>query len=70
VTLALYTYDTGARAQLLAGARARTDPRALPLYAAHMVLRQVDWSYRHHDATAVQWFTDLGTALLDAVGGG
>ena len=26
----------------------RTDPRVLPLYAAHMVLRQVDWSLRHH----------------------
>ncbi len=28
----------------------------LPLYAAHMVLRSVDWTIRHHEESEVQWF--------------
>ena len=58
VTHALYTYELEARDALLTAAADRTDARVLPLYAAHMVLRQVSWSL------------DLGTALLDAVGAG
>ena len=67
VTMAYYSPDTEIRDQLLAAALARTDPRAVELYAAHMVLRQVDWCLRNHDATAVWWFRDLGTSLLDAL---
>jgi hypothetical protein len=67
VTLAYYTYDFALRDELLDAARVRTEPRALRLYAAHMVLRQVDWSLRHHDDTAVWWHTGIGEALLDAV---
>jgi len=67
VTMAYYTHEIALRDSLLDAARARTDPRALPLYAAHMVLRQVDWSLRHDDATTVRWFTDLGAALLDVL---
>jgi hypothetical protein len=37
------------------------------LYAAHMVLRQVDWSLRHQDETAVWWPTGMGEALLDVL---
>jgi aminoglycoside phosphotransferase len=69
VTLAFYTHDSEAHATLLDRARARTDPRALRLYAAHMVLRQLDWSLRYH-RDQLQWFTDLGLALLAEVGGG
>ena len=43
-------------------------PRALALYAAHMVLRQVDWSLRHRPVD-VDWFVGIGSALL-AVGDG
>ena len=68
VTLATYTYDFGLRDELLAAAAASTAPRALALYAAHMVLRQVDWSLRHHDEATVEWFLGIGTALLDSVG--
>jgi Phosphotransferase enzyme family len=67
VTLAYYTYDFSARDALLGAARERADRRALLLYAAHMVLRQVDWSLRHHDGSATQWSRDIGEALLGAV---
>ncbi|MDP9364546.1 MAG: hypothetical protein M3Q10_10045 [Chloroflexota bacterium] len=33
--------------------RERTEPRLLRLYLAHLVLRQVDWSIRFHDRSAV-----------------
>jgi len=70
VTLAHYTFDYAVRDQLLAAAAARTDPGALVLYAAHMVLRSVDWTIRHHEESAVQWFLGIGSDLLAAVGGG
>ena len=38
---------------------------ALPLYAAHMTLRQADWSIRFHDPAAVRGRSAIGTALLD-----
>jgi aminoglycoside phosphotransferase (APT) family kinase protein len=68
VTLAAYTYDYAIRDALLAAAAAQTDPDALALYAAHMVLRQVDWTIRHHEELEVQWFLGIGTDLLAAVG--
>lgn len=68
ITLAYYTYDFALRDQLLDAAAARTTPEALHLYAAHMMLRAVDWSLRHHDDTAVWWATGMGEALLDALG--
>jgi Ser/Thr protein kinase RdoA (MazF antagonist) len=67
VTLAFYTHDAEAHTTLLDRARARTDPRALRLYAAHMALRQLDWSLRYHPDQLV-WFIDLGLALLAEVG--
>lgn len=70
VTLATYTYDDAVRDELLGAAAAATDVDALPLYAAHMVLRQVDWSLRHDDETTVEWFLGISTALLAAVGAG
>ena len=70
VTLASYTYDYAVRDELLGAAAASTDPDALPLYAAHMVLRQVDWSLRHDDEGTVEWFLGIGPALLAAVGAG
>jgi hypothetical protein len=70
VTLAAYSYDAAVRDELLGAAAASTDADALPLYAAHMVLRQVDWSLRHDDEGTVEWFLGIGTALLAAVGAG
>jgi Ser/Thr protein kinase RdoA (MazF antagonist) len=68
VTLALYTYDYDVRDALLAQAAQRIDPRVLALYAAHMVLRQVDWTIRNHEEFEVQWFLGISTDLLAAVG--
>jgi Ser/Thr protein kinase RdoA (MazF antagonist) len=52
-TLLFYLYDHQDIASLL---RARlldlAGPRAARAYLAHMVLRQVDWSLRHHPAAA------------------
>ena len=64
VTLAFYTYDPAVRDALLAAASESSPPRAVELYAAHMVLRQVDWSIRHHGPAEVEWFMGLGDALL------
>jgi len=63
VTLAFYTYDYAVRDALLETAGAQTSPGALELYAAHLVLRQVDWSVRH-DPSSVEWFMGIGDALL------
>jgi Ser/Thr protein kinase RdoA (MazF antagonist) len=68
VTLATYTFDYALRDQLLAAAATRTDPDALVLYAAHMVLRSVDWAIRNHEELEVQWFLGIGADLLTAVG--
>ena len=70
VTIAAFTYDYAVRDALLAAAAHLTDPRALALYAAHMVLRQIDWSLRNRNDFEVAWFMDTGTALLAAVGAG
>jgi hypothetical protein len=67
VTLAFYTYDFAVRDELLATTRGRTPPRAIALYAAHMTLRQVDWSLRHQTETDVEWFMGIGDALLGSL---
>jgi aminoglycoside phosphotransferase len=67
VTLAFYTYDFDLRDALLGAAREATSPEAIELYAAHMVLRQTDWSLRHDDAATAEWFAGVGVALLDRV---
>ena len=67
VNLAHYTFDYAVRDQLLTAAAAQTDPDALVLYAAHMVLRSVDWTIRHHEEQ-LPWFLGIGTDLLSAVG--
>jgi aminoglycoside phosphotransferase (APT) family kinase protein len=64
VTLAFYTYDIEVRDALVAAAGARTSAPALELYAAHMVLRQVDWSLRHHESAEAEWFMGIGETLL------
>jgi hypothetical protein len=68
VTMAAFTYDYSVRDELLAAAASLTTAHALGLYAAHMVLRQIDWALRHHTDFEVAWFIDTGSALLDAVG--
>jgi Ser/Thr protein kinase RdoA (MazF antagonist) len=49
VTLLFYLYDRAdIRDRLRARAMELTGDRAVRAYLAHMVLRQVDWSLRHH----------------------
>lgn len=67
VTLAFYTYDGTLRDALLNAADRHTLPPALLLYAAHMTLRQVDWSLRHQNEMTARWHADIGTALLDSL---
>jgi Ser/Thr protein kinase RdoA (MazF antagonist) len=52
-TLLFYLYDhEGIRDRLRARIYDLAGPRAAQAYLAHMVLRQVDWSLRHHPAAA------------------
>ena len=51
-TMLFYLYDRdGFRERLRGRALELTDQRALDAYLAHMMLRQVDWSLRHHPGT-------------------
>jgi len=51
-TMLFYLYDRhDIRARLRGRALELTSKRALSAYLAHMLLRQVDWSLRHHPAT-------------------
>jgi Phosphotransferase enzyme family len=53
-TLLFYLYDRdGFREQLRGRALELTGRRALDAYLAHMMLRQADWSLRHHPGTRV-----------------
>ena len=47
-------------------ARRRTTPEALRAYAAHMALRQVDWSIRHRTAADVDHWLDISQSFLAA----
>ena len=47
-------------------ARRRTTPEALRAYAAHMALRQVDWSIRHRTAADVDHWLGASLEFLDA----
>jgi hypothetical protein len=38
--------------------------QALSVYLAHLILRQVDWSLRHHEATVSNRYIARGQALL------
>lgn len=42
-------------------------PAALRAFAAHMALRQVDWSIRHRDPADVAFWLDVSTRALDRV---
>jgi Ser/Thr protein kinase RdoA (MazF antagonist) len=65
-TLLYYLYDRDdLRAVLRARLLAAAGPRATAAYLAHMVLRQVEWSLRHHpDAPATRRHLDLGRAVI------
>jgi hypothetical protein len=64
-TLLFYSYDDRAVCeQLWQFALERASFRLLSVYLAHLILRQVDWSLRHHDQRTIERFLNRGTTLL------
>jgi hypothetical protein len=55
-----------ARDRVWEAARRRTEPDALSAYAAHMALRQVDWSIRHRTPADVDHWLAVAHTFLDA----
>jgi aminoglycoside phosphotransferase (APT) family kinase protein len=56
-TLLFYSYDVPElRRRLWRESLERAAPDALAVYLAHLILRQVDWSIRHHDRDTVDYF--------------
>jgi hypothetical protein len=72
VTLAFGLVDAqtepGAADRVWTVVRSVRPPTVVEAYVAHMVLRQVDWSIRHHDAATVERWLRRSERLLAAVG--
>ncbi len=67
-TLLFYTYDnTHLREQLWQYALVRTSLNVLSMYLAHLILRQVDWSLRHHDKMTSDRYLSRGYTLLQDI---
>ena len=66
-TLLFYAYDDPrTRDRLWAHASAISGPRWVAVYLAHLALRQVEWSVRHHPGSAGERrFTEIATLVLD-----
>jgi hypothetical protein len=56
--------DRSARQMLWQHVNAHSTRGAVSLYLAHMIVRQVDWSIRHHDAEVVQLWVGQANELL------
>jgi Ser/Thr protein kinase RdoA (MazF antagonist) len=70
-TLLFYGYDQdGLRIPLQARLLDMAGPRASRAYLAHMVLRQVDWSVRHHPAAATRRYLRLARRVIADMTGG
>jgi aminoglycoside phosphotransferase (APT) family kinase protein len=64
-TLLFYSYDDRTvREQLWKSALERASFELLSVYLAHLILRQVDWSLRHHDERTIKRYLNRGAALL------
>jgi hypothetical protein len=67
-TLLFYTYDNAAiREELWRYLLERASLSVLSVYLAHLILRQVDWSLRHHDQTTSERFISRGQTLLQEI---
>jgi len=67
-TLLFYIYDNVTlREQLWRYALERASLSVLSVYLAHLILRQVDWSLRHHDQTTSNRYLSRGQALLQEI---
>jgi Ser/Thr protein kinase RdoA (MazF antagonist) len=64
-TLLFYAYDDpGIREPLWRHALAHASLKLLSIYCAHLILRQVDWSLRHHERATGERYILRGEALL------
>ncbi len=67
-TLLFYSYDDGGvREQLWQYTLERANIHLLTVYLAHLMLRQVDWSLRHHDQPTIERYLQRSMALLDDI---
>lgn len=67
-TLLFYAYDDlDARERLWRYALAHASLHLLSMYCAHLILRQVDWSLRHHDRATGERYILRGEALLQEI---
>jgi hypothetical protein len=65
VTLLFYGYrDANLRERLLGELRERSGGSAIRLYAAHMIVRQVDWSIRNHTPDHVTYYLKTADRML------
>ena len=67
-TLLFYFYDVlEVRERLWDYALERASLKLLSMYFAHLILRQIDWSLRHHDQTTSERYIARGQMLLQEV---
>ncbi len=67
-TLLFYGYDdTSVRDFLWKYSLARRPIQVMSVYLAHLILRQVDWSLRHHEASVSERYIARGQALLEEI---
>jgi hypothetical protein len=68
VTLLFYSYDlVDVREQIWNYALERASLNLLSVYAAHVILRQVDWSLRNHDHSTSERYIARGHMLLQEI---
>lgn len=69
-TLLFYSYDNEAvRERLQRHILARTAPAVLAAYLSHLIVRQVDWSIRHHDSATIARYVRIAHSILADVSG-
>jgi hypothetical protein len=67
-TLLFYGYeDDLLRPMLWSTALERASVETLSVYLAHLVIRQVDWSLRHHQAAIAEQYIQRSTALFEEI---
>jgi hypothetical protein len=68
VTLLYYVYaDPDVRQRALAAALDRSRPSVIGIYLAHMLVRQVDFSVRHHTVEAAKRWLQHSQHVLDGI---
>jgi fructosamine-3-kinase len=67
-TMLFYTWNfADFRDALLQAILERTTRQAVAVYLAHMIVRQLDWSMRHHPREAVDHYMNDATAMLEEI---